>query len=110
MKCVEAKRMVTRFVNRELSYQELEQFLHHVENCRDCMEELDIYFTMYKAFDMMDEGGRQEYDFKKMLNDELHAARRAILVHRLLMGLGTVLLVCLGLLVVFSVYYGFFRH
>lgn len=83
MKCMEARRMVTPYVNRTLSDKETEQFLDHVEHCRDCMEELDIYFTMYKAMDSLDSGSHQEYNFKKMLEEDIHAARRSILVHKL---------------------------
>ena len=108
MKCVEAKRMITRFVNRELSYRELEQFLYHVEQCRDCMDELDIYFTMYRAFDTLDTGAHQEYDFKKMLNEELHAARRSVFLHKVLMAAASGLLVCLALALIFGSYSFFF--
>lgn len=104
MNCVEAKRMITRFVNKELSYGELEQFLYHVEQCQDCMEELDIYFTMYKAFDMLDTGAHQEYDFKKMLNEALHMARRTVVIHKILLMLGSAVLVLLSLGVVLGIY------
>lgn len=105
MNCVEAKRMVTRFVNKELTYQELEQFLRHVEHCADCMDELDIYFTMYKAFDMLDTGSHQEYDFKKMLREELHAAWRRVVLHRIFRVLRDVFVAVLILLMLFGVYY-----
>ena len=45
MNCIEARRMGTPFVDRELTDKETEQFLEHIENCSDCRDELDIYFT-----------------------------------------------------------------
>ena len=83
MNCMEARRMVTPYVNRTLTDQETEIFLDHIEHCSDCMEELDIYFTLYKAMDSLDSGSHQEYNFKKMLEDDIQTARRAIFTHKL---------------------------
>lgn len=80
MKCIEARRMVAPFIRRELSEKELDQFLKHIEHCSDCMDELDIYYTMYKALDTLDSGTHHEYDFKKMLAEEIRSARR--MLHR----------------------------
>ena len=54
MKCIEARRMVSPFVDKKLTDKETEQFLKHIEHCSDCMDELDIYFTMYKAMDTLE--------------------------------------------------------
>ena len=107
MKCVEAKRMINRFVEKKLSYQELEQFLQHVDQCEDCMDELDIYYTMHKAFDMLDTGAHQNYNFKKMLDDELHAARRAVLMHRMSLFLRDIFFVGLAILALLGFYFLF---
>lgn len=109
MKCIEARRMVTSFVNKELSAEEMEQFLHHVEHCADCMEELDIYFTMYKAFEMLDRGAHQELDFRKMLREEIHAARRSLLIRRVCFVLRGALVAVAELLLLICVYNGVFR-
>ncbi len=109
MKCVEAKRLINRFVEKKLSYDELEQFLRHVEQCGDCMDELDIYYTMHKAFDMLDTGSHQNYNFKKMLDDELHAARRAVLVHRISLLLRDIFFAGLGVSLVLGLYFLFLR-
>ncbi len=70
--------MVVPFVKKELSEHDTERFLAHVEACPDCMDELDIYFMVYHALNVMDSGERHEYDFKKMLAEEIRAARHAI--------------------------------
>lgn len=70
--------MVVPFVKKELSERDTECFLAHVEACPDCMDELDIYFMVYHALNVMDSGERHEYDFKKMLAEEIRASRRAI--------------------------------
>lgn len=107
MNCVEAKRMVNRFVEKKLSYQELEQFLQHVEQCDDCMDELDIYYTMHKAFDMLDTGAHQNYNFKELLKEELHAARRAVIMHRTSLVLRDIFLAGLAILALLGLYFLF---
>lgn len=107
MKCVEAKRMINRFVEKKLSYSELEQFLHHVEQCEDCMDELDIYFTMHKAFDMLDTGAHQNYNFKEMLENSLHTARRAVIIHKVCLVLRDLLFGLLTLILLLAIYFLF---
>lgn len=106
MNCMEARRMVTPFVKKELSEKETEQFLKHIEHCSDCMDELDIYFTMYKALDTLDSGSRQEYDFKKMLTEEIRSAKRAIIRARAMRVLSGAVLVLAEFLLLVSVYTG----
>lgn len=98
--------MVTPFVKRELSDKDTEQFLKHVEHCNDCMDELDIYFTMYKALDTLDSGAHHEYDFRKMLREELRMAHRTIIRHRVTHIAHGVMLVITELLLLFSLYSG----
>ena len=71
MNCMEARRMIMPYVKGELSDRDLEQFLKHIEQCSDCMDELDIYFTVYRVMDILDTGEKHEYDFKKMLQDSI---------------------------------------
>ncbi len=78
MNCMEARRMITPFVKKELSLKDTEDFLNHVENCEDCMEELDIYYIAFHASDLLDSKDKHEYDFEKMLQEEIRSARRSI--------------------------------
>lgn len=85
MNCRKARRMVTPFINHELSDKETEQFLHHVEHCSDCMDELDTYFMVYRTIDTLDAGTHhKENDFQKMLDEEIRSAKRGILSRRIL--------------------------
>ena len=76
MNCMEARRMVTPFIKRELSDREAEQFLRHIEHCSDCMDELDMYFTVYKALDTLESGVHNELDFQKMLEADIYGGYR----------------------------------
>lgn len=85
MNCREARRMVTPFINHELSDKKTEQFLRHVEHCSDCMDELDTYFMVYRTIDTLDAGAHhRENDFQKMLNEEIRSAKRGILTRKII--------------------------
>lgn len=54
--CEEAERLVTPYIKDELTGDELEGFLAHVENCKSCQEELEIYFMVDVGLKQLDEG------------------------------------------------------
>lgn len=56
MTCEEAERMVTPYINDQLSGDDLEAFLSHVENCKNCQEELEIYFMVDVGLKQLDQG------------------------------------------------------
>ncbi len=56
MTCKEAERLVTPYIHDELSTDELEAFLKHLEHCRSCQEELEIYFMVDVGLKQLDKG------------------------------------------------------
>ena len=100
MNCVEARRMVVPYVKGELSEKELEQFLKHIDHCSDCMDELDIYFTVYQAMDLLETGERPEYDFKKLLGESIHTAKRHILLSKTVLAVRMALICVADLLLI----------
>lgn len=108
MKCTEARRMVTPFINHELSDREAEQFLHHVEHCSDCKDELDTYFMVYRTLDTLDEGiQHKENDFQKMLSEEIRSAKRGILTRRVAAVFRGLLIILAELLMLLCIFIGY---
>lgn len=105
--CIEARRMVTPYVNKELSDKEMELFLDHIEHCSDCMDELDIYFTVYRALDSLDSGAHHEFDFKKMLEEDIRMEHRAILRRKAVRAARGILMVLAEVLLLLSIYTGY---
>ena len=52
MNCQTAESMVNRYIEHDLSVDELENFLEHVENCPSCYDELETYFIVHAAIDL----------------------------------------------------------
>lgn len=106
VKCMEARRLITPFIRKELGEKEQEEFLKHVEHCADCKDELDIYFTVHRALDSLDSGSRS-FDFQNMLEEEMRAAKRGILKKKA-MRIGRILgIVVVELLLLLSVFTGY---
>ena len=74
MNCQTAESMVNRYIEHDLSVDELEDFLEHVENCPSCYDELETYFIVHAAMQQLDE--KQEdtvLDFKELLEEGINA-------------------------------------
>ena len=80
MDCKTAQQMITSYIKRELTDRELEGFIEHIRECKECYEELEIYFTIHFALQKLDEDKNVSYNIQKMLKDDLKASERR--VHR----------------------------
>ncbi len=78
MDCKKAQSLVTAYIKRELGEKETEEFIHHISHCRECHEELEIYFTIHFALQKLDEEENISYNIKKMLEDDLETTERKV--------------------------------
>lgn len=60
MKCKEIQKLFIPFIDDRLSVKELEAFLEHMETCRDCREEYEIYYTMIMGMRYLEEDGAKD--------------------------------------------------
>lgn len=78
MDCKTAQQMITPYINRELTDRELEGFIDHIRDCKECYEELEIYFTIHFALQKLDEDKNVSYNIQKMLKDDLRTSERRV--------------------------------
>lgn len=78
MTCIKAQSMITQFINNKLNVKELEEFLEHVEACPNCMEELEIYYTLLTAMRQLDEDKNLSVNYKDELSNKLKRAQDKI--------------------------------
>ena len=77
--CRQAEAMVTKYINHTLSTDELEEFLDHIEHCTSCYDELETYFIVHKAIQQLDEKeDGTVYNFRELLEQDIHRAHRHI--------------------------------
>ena len=75
MTCLRAQSLITPFINDELSIKELEEFIEHTRSCSECMEELEVYYTLLTAMRQLDEDKNLFNDFKLKLSEKLEKAQ-----------------------------------
>lgn len=93
MNCIDVQRLIMPFINDELDMEQLEDFVHHVNSCPDCMEELEVYYVLLAGMKQLDEDKELSNDFHQDLvnilrqTDEriihfkfLHIRKRIILI------------------------------
>lgn len=81
MTCKEAQGLIMPYINDELDVGQLEKFIEHIENCSDCKEELEVYFTLLTGMRQLDEeknlSGDFHIDFEKSLRKSEERINRA---------------------------------
>lgn len=83
MNCKEAEKMIPLFLTKQLNIRELNQFLLHVENCSECMEELTIQYLVMIGTSLLEEG--KSFDLRKALNELLFSAKKMVRKWKLFM-------------------------
>ena len=83
MNCQTAESMVNRYIEHDLSVDELEDFLEHVENCPSCYDELETYFIVHAAMQQLDEESRDStLDLRELLEEDIRRSKHYILKMR----------------------------
>ncbi len=54
MTCKEVEQMIMPYINDELTDKQLGPFLEHINACKSCYEELEIYYTIYAGLSQLD--------------------------------------------------------
>ncbi len=55
MNCKETQENIPLFLEGKLELQQLNLFLEHIESCKVCKEELEVYYTFYAAIKILEE-------------------------------------------------------
>lgn len=84
MICSEVQRLIMPFINGKLDIQQLEEFIHHINTCSDCMEELEVYYVLVSGMRQLDEEKELSNNFHKDLINLLRESEDKILHHKLL--------------------------
>lgn len=66
--CLEAQKMIEPYLGGKLTEDELARFIEHMDHCRDCYDELNVFHTVYSA--LRDDPGQQElpYSLEEMIS------------------------------------------
>lgn len=71
MTCLEAQSNILSFVEEQLPEDKKVEFVKHMRHCRNCKEELEIYYTLIVGMRQLDNNEELSLDFKYRLDEEL---------------------------------------
>ena len=94
--CKEFEKMIPDFIAQKMDYPTMKGFISHMEQCRDCKEELSIQFLVIEGIQRLEDGNA--FDLQAELEQRLLAARQKIKFHNAFMSLGfamEIIAVCL---------------
>lgn len=71
MDCREAQKLIKDYIYGRLPDEKKEEFVNHIRSCRDCYEELDIYYTVEVGLNGLRDDHLTDLDLKGRLEQEL---------------------------------------
>ena len=97
MKCKEIQRKYIPFIDDNLSIRELDEFLKHLQTCKNCREEYDIYYTMIMGMRYL-ESDNSKTEFKIDSEQKLKSAEDYLIKYRILYAEKIILfiVICIG--------------
>ncbi len=72
MTCLEAQSNIMAFIDKKLPDDKVTEFVRHVKHCPNCMEELEIHYTLIVGMRELDNNKELSTNFKKDLENELN--------------------------------------
>lgn len=77
MNCNEFRKEINNFVNNNIDNDIVEDFIKHYKTCKECNEELEIYYMINKTFNADTGDGNtvsvpDSYDFKERLTKKIN--------------------------------------
>lgn len=72
MTCLEAQSNIMAFIDRKLPEDQVSDFVRHMRYCKNCAEELEIYYTLIIGIRQVDNNEELSQNFKQELDDELN--------------------------------------
>ena len=97
MDCKEFERLIPGFIAKKLDYPTLKRFFGHVQQCKDCREELEIQFLVREGMQRLEEGNA--FDLQSELGQRMEESEKSIRYHSAFLYLGIVMeIVAVGML------------
>lgn len=83
MTCLEVQGLITRFINNELNISQLEEFLNHLHHCKDCREDVEVYYVLLTGMKQLDEDRNLSSDFHQDFENFIQNAEDRVMYAKL---------------------------
>lgn len=71
MKCQEFQELIPEFIENTLEDKYYDGFVHHANTCRNCLDELEIYFMIRVGLERMESDASKSFDIQGELKNRL---------------------------------------
>lgn len=103
MSCMDCQKMIMPFINGELDNGQLSQFLCHLKTCPECMEELEVYYTLLTSMKQLDENQELSDNYHNDLLELIEKSEEKInSKNKIYMGKKVILLMIAGIIALAS--------
>ena len=109
MTCLEAQSNIMAFIDGKLSDDEVTSFVRHMQNCKNCSEELEIYYTLIIGMRKLDNNEDLPQNFKTLLEEDLDKAKNKVQKAKRFK-ISTFGVFFIAFVMVLSLYYGRILH
>lgn len=72
MDCKQIQNMIIPYIRNELNNNDIEDFLEHIQTCKTCREELEIYYIIEHGLNS--DYSDKNFDIEKSLSDKIKAS------------------------------------
>lgn len=76
MTCKEIEKIIPSFLNDDLDTDDLREFMDHIVNCEECMEELSIQFLVLEGMARLESGN--VFDLQNELKHRMEEAQHIL--------------------------------
>ncbi|MEG2349532.1 MAG: zf-HC2 domain-containing protein [Hungatella sp.] len=83
MTCKETQSLVMPYIHQELTDEKMDEFLEHIETCKDCKEELEIYYTVEVGIRQLDTDNGN-YNIKGTMESDIFMSKQRLATLRIL--------------------------
>lgn len=84
MECREVQEKMMDFIRQELTDQETEQFMSHIDSCPECYEELQISYSLFLGLRMLEQDQEDSFHIQNELDTFLQETRDKIFKRHIL--------------------------
>ena len=105
MNCEEVHQHFEAFIDDELSVNDTDEFIRHVQQCSDCYDDLEVYYMVLAATGELSESEMESYDLRNLLPDRISESRKYVRRHHLLRFLMAAAITVFLIAVVYIIYY-----
>lgn len=78
MTCGEFQSLILPFINGKLGIRKKEEFIEHILSCKECKEELEIYYIIINCVKELDDDEKFTDDYDKSYREFIENTRKGI--------------------------------